>query len=65
MPLRFVSVTLDAPDPARRAAFWAASLGRAVIPDDGFRLPGDPTQVGLRFVDGRSGHPAPSASTCR
>ena len=54
MPLRLLRLRLDARDPARLAAFWAALLGRAVVEDaDAALLPGSETQVALRFV--RSG----------
>jgi hypothetical protein len=43
-----LTVTFDAHDPARLAQFWAGLLSREVV-DDTF-LPGDDTQVGLRFV---------------
>jgi hypothetical protein len=46
-----LTVTFDARDPARPARFWAAMLGRDVT--GGFLLPGDDTQVGLRFVPDR------------
>ncbi|WDZ83726.1 VOC family protein [Micromonospora cathayae] len=53
MPLRLHSVTYDAHDPARLARFWADLLGREVVADaGGLLLPGDDTQVGLRFVPG-------------
>ncbi|MBY8875907.1 VOC family protein [Micromonospora sp. PLK6-60] len=46
-----LSVTFDAHDPARLAEFWAAVLGREVVDDGGAALvPGDDTQLGLRFV---------------
>jgi hypothetical protein len=51
MPLRLLAVTFDAHDPAAPAAFWGSLLGRAVIEEAaGVLLPGDATQVGLRFV---------------
>ena len=41
----------DADDPMRVATFWAELLGRDVVDDgDGLLVPGDDTQVGLRFV---------------
>jgi hypothetical protein len=40
-----LTLTIDAHDPARLAQFWTGVLGRK----DAF-LPGDETQVGLRFV---------------
>ena len=51
MALQLVAVTLDVRDPAAVAAFWAGMLGREVVEEAaGVRLPGDDTQVGLRFV---------------
>ena len=51
MSSRLVAVTYDAQDPAAVAAFWGKLLDRQVVPeDDGVLLPGDDTQVGLRFV---------------
>ncbi|SCF27308.1 Glyoxalase-like domain [Micromonospora echinospora] len=53
MPLRLLSVTFDAHDPTRLARFWAGLLGREVVEDAGGAfLPGDDTQVGLRFAPG-------------
>ncbi len=52
MPSRLVAVTFEAADPARLARFWADLLGREVV---GASVPGDATQVGLRFVPGASG----------
>ncbi|MFI6824815.1 VOC family protein [Micromonospora sp. NPDC050187] len=53
MPLRLLSVTFDAHDPDRLARFWADLLGREVVEDaGGALLPGDDTQVGLRFAPG-------------
>jgi hypothetical protein len=46
-----LTVTFDAGDPARVARFWAGMLDRDVVEDaGGALLPGDDTQVGLRFV---------------
>jgi hypothetical protein len=51
VPVRLVAVAFDARDPARLAAFWAAMLGRPIVDEiDGALLPGDETQVGLRFT---------------
>jgi Glyoxalase-like domain len=51
VPLRLEAVTFDALDPSRPAAFWAAMLGRPIIAErSGALVPGDDTQVGLRFV---------------
>jgi len=53
MDVRLVAVQLDALDPAVPAAFWAGLLGRTtVVEPAGTLLPGDGTQVGLRFVPG-------------
>jgi Glyoxalase-like domain len=61
MPSRLVAVTYDAQDPAAPALFWAHLLGREVVPErEGAFLPGDDTQVGLRFVAG--GEPAGAES---
>jgi hypothetical protein len=46
-----VAVSFDALDPAGVAAFWGRILGREPVPEAaGVLLPGDQTQVGLRFV---------------
>lgn len=51
MTVRLVAVCFDADDPTTVAAFWAGLLGREVIEEAGGALvPGDDTQVGLRFV---------------
>ncbi|MBI2245365.1 MAG: VOC family protein [Nocardioides sp.] len=51
MPSELVAVTSDAHDPAVTAAFWAALLGRGEVDEaDAVLLPGDQTQVGLRFA---------------
>jgi catechol 2,3-dioxygenase-like lactoylglutathione lyase family enzyme len=51
MPSGLLTLTFDAHDPARLAEFWAALLGRKVVREPGGALlPGDDTQVGLRFV---------------
>ncbi|MGK5683318.1 VOC family protein [Actinoplanes sp. URMC 104] len=50
MAPRLLAVTFDVRDPARPARFWAGLLGREVVEDaGGLLLPGDDTQVGLRF----------------
>jgi glyoxalase superfamily protein len=52
MSSRLVAVTFDAQDPGGLASFWGDLLGREVVGEvDGALLPGDDTQVGLRFVD--------------
>jgi hypothetical protein len=51
MPVRLEAVSFDAHDPAEVAAFWAGVLGRTIVGEArGALLPGDDTQVGLRFV---------------
>ena len=51
MTLRLVALTLDVPDGRQAADFWAGLLGREAVDHDGaLLLPGDDTQVGLRFV---------------
>jgi hypothetical protein len=55
MPARLVAVTFDALDPSRLAEFWAAVLGRETVEDaGGVLVPGDDTQLGLRFVPSQS-----------
>jgi Glyoxalase-like domain len=51
MTSRLEAVAFDAADAAALAAFWAGVLGREVVPEaSGALVPGDDTQVGLRFV---------------
>jgi hypothetical protein len=51
MTLQLVAVSFDTHDPAGLAAFWAGVLGRETVAEaTGALLPGDDTQVGLRFV---------------
>ncbi|MFR9777181.1 VOC family protein [Micromonospora sp. MS34] len=58
---RMLTVTFDAHDPARLARFWAGVLGREVVEESsGALLPGDDTQLGLRFVPGRAEQVGPS-----
>lgn len=55
MALRLEAVRFDVPDAHDVAAFWAALLGREVRPEPGgVFVPGDETQVGLRFVTSRT-----------
>ncbi len=55
MPSHLLTVTFDAHDPARVARFWAGMLGRDVVEEPGGALlPGDDTQVGLRFAASRA-----------
>ena len=49
--MRLEAVTFDVADPAAVAAFWASLLDRDVVTEAGASfVPGDNTQVGLRFV---------------
>ena len=51
MPVDLVAVAFDADDPARLASFWSGVLGRRIVDElNGALLPGDETQVGLRFI---------------
>jgi catechol 2,3-dioxygenase-like lactoylglutathione lyase family enzyme len=51
MAVRLEAVSFDVTDAAAVAAFWAGLLGREVRTESrGGFLPGDSTQVGLRFV---------------
>src|SRR3954454_7296185 len=51
MALRLEAVRFEVADPLAVAAFWAGLLGREVRTESGGALvPGDTTQVGLRFV---------------
>ena len=46
-----MAVTYDAQEPVALGAFWGKLLGRRAVPEGGGTLlPGDATQVGLRFV---------------
>jgi len=57
-----LAVTFDAQDPARLARFWAVMLGRNVVETSkGALLPGNGTQLGLRFAP----HPAEKAGSNR
>src|SRR4051812_45842779 len=61
MPSRLLAVTFDAHDPAQVASFWAGLLGRDVVETrGGALLPGDPTQVGLRFAPSRAAKVGPN-----
>jgi len=52
MTSRLVAVTFDAQDPTASAAFWGRLLDREAVPEaGGSLLPGDDTQVGLRFAE--------------
>ncbi len=51
MPSQLLALTLDAHDPPRLAKFWSGVLSRGIVEDaSGALLPGDDTQLGLRFV---------------
>jgi hypothetical protein len=51
MTLRLIAVSFEALDPVSLGAFWAGVLGRESVPEaNGTLLPGDDTQIGLRFV---------------
>jgi hypothetical protein len=52
---RLLTVTFDAHDVARLAQFWAGVLDREVVEEaGGALLPGDDTQLSLRFVASRA-----------
>ncbi len=56
-----LAVTFDAHDPVRLAQFWAGVLGREVVEDPGGPLlPGDETQLGLRFVPSQAEKAGPN-----
>jgi catechol 2,3-dioxygenase-like lactoylglutathione lyase family enzyme len=49
--LRLASVAFEAEDPAALSRFWAEALGRPTVADDrGVLVPGDGSQLSLRFV---------------
>lgn len=51
MSLRLEAVAFEAEDPRAAGAFWAGLLGREALEEPGGMLvPGDETQVGIRFV---------------
>ena len=55
MSLDLLAVTFDAHDPTGLARFWADVLGRSVVEDaGGALLPGEDTQLGLRFALSRT-----------
>jgi len=61
MRSRLLTVTFDAHDAATLAQFWAGVLGREVVEDaGGALLPGDDTQLSLRFVPSRSDKAGPN-----
>ena len=55
MAARLEAVRFDVADGAAVAAFWAGLLDREIRPEpDGALVPGDQSQVGLRFVTSRA-----------
>jgi hypothetical protein len=56
MTCHLFAVSFDAGEPLRLARFWAGLLGREVVEDAGgaLLLPGEDTQLGLRFVPSRA-----------
>jgi hypothetical protein len=55
MTCQLLAVRFDAREPVRLARFWAGMLGREVVEEaGGALLPGDDTQVSLRFVASRA-----------
>ena len=61
MPPPLLTVTFDGHDPARLARFWAGMLGREVVEDAGGALvPGEDTQLSLRFVPSRTEKAGPN-----
>ena len=51
MSLRLAAVSFEATDPIALGAFWGEVLGRGAVQDaNGVLLPGDSSQVGLRFT---------------
>jgi catechol 2,3-dioxygenase-like lactoylglutathione lyase family enzyme len=55
MACQLLAVCFDASQPLRVAQFWAGVLGRDVVEESGGALlPGEGTQLGLRFVPSRT-----------
>lgn len=55
MTCRLFAVSFDARQPLLLAHFWAGLLGRTVVAEaSGTLVPGDDTQISLRFVAGRA-----------
>ena len=51
MSVQLLAIRFEALDPGALGAFWAQMLGRDIVSEaNGVLLPGDDTQVGLRFV---------------
>lgn len=60
MASRLAAVTFEVADAPAVAAFWAALLDRPVVAEaEGALVPGDDTQVGLRFVTSDSDQVGP------
>ena len=60
-PMRLLTVTFDAHNAAGLAQFWAGMLGREAVEDaGGVLLPGDQTQLSLRFVPSDSAKVGPN-----
>lgn len=54
-------MSFDVQNPAGVAAFWAGVLGREMVGEaSGALLPGDDTQVGLRFIAATTEEPGPN-----
>lgn len=61
MPVRLRAAAFAGDDPAAVARFWASVLGRQVTHDaHGVLVPGDATQLGLRFVPRRAQRTQPN-----
>ncbi len=61
MTSHLLAVCFDALDPARLAQFWAGVLGREVVGgSNGSLLPGNDTQISLRFVPSQSEKAGPN-----
>lgn len=55
MPSRLIAVRFEVERPELDGAFWAALLGREMVEEaSGVLVPGTASQVGLRFVAGRT-----------
>jgi predicted enzyme related to lactoylglutathione lyase len=60
-----LTVTWDAHDAARLAQFWAGLLGREVVEDaGGVSVPGDHTQLSLRFIPSATEKMGPNRMHC-
>lgn len=58
MTSSLVAVSFESPDVGAASEFWAALLGREILTDGAAAvLPGDDTEVGLRFVPERTRKP--------